>query len=83
MAGGKALPDHRGHPFARQDGWIRAGHWDRRGARPARRMKGRTMGFVAFGRIARALAERVSGFGMTLLADDPYLDAETITPRRG
>jgi phosphoglycerate dehydrogenase-like enzyme len=41
------------------------------------------MGFVAFGRIARALAERVSGFGMTLLADDPYLDAETITPRRG
>jgi D-3-phosphoglycerate dehydrogenase len=36
------------------------------------------MGFVAFGRIARALAERVSGFGMTLLAYDPYLDAETI-----
>jgi D-3-phosphoglycerate dehydrogenase len=64
---------------ARQDGWIRAGHWDRTGARPARRMKGRTMGFVAFGRIARALAERVSGFGMTLLAYDPYLDAETIT----
>ncbi len=63
---------------ARQDRWIRAGRWDRTGARPARRMKGRTMGFVAFGRIARALAERVSGFGMTLLACDPYLDAETI-----
>lgn len=64
---------------ARQDRWIRAGRWDRTGARPARRMKGRTMGFVAFGRIARALAERVSGFGMTLLAYDPYLDPETMT----
>ncbi len=64
--------------IARQDRWIRAGRWDRTGARPARRMNGCTMGFVAFGRIARALAERVSGFGMTLLAYDPYLDSETI-----
>lgn len=62
---------------ARQDRWIRAGRWDRTGARPARRMKGRTLGFVAFGRIARALAERVRGFGMTLLAYDPYVDAAT------
>ena len=62
---------------ARQDRWIRAGKWDRTGAKPARRLKGCTMGFVAFGRTARALAERVSGFGMTLLAFDPYLDAET------
>lgn len=64
--------------IARQDRWIRSGRWDRTGARPARRMRTCTMGFVAFGRIARALAERVSGFGMTLLAYDPYLDAETI-----
>ena len=64
--------------IARQDRWIRAGRWDRTGARPARRMKGCTLGFVAFGRIARALAERVSGFGMTLLAYDPYLDAEAV-----
>ena len=64
--------------IALQDRWIRAGRWDRTGARPARRMKGCTMGFVSFGRIARALAERVRGFGMTLLAYDPYLDAHTI-----
>jgi D-3-phosphoglycerate dehydrogenase len=63
---------------ARQDRWIRGGRWDRTGARPARRMKGCTMGFVAFGRIARALAERVFGFGMTLLAYDPYLDSDAI-----
>jgi D-3-phosphoglycerate dehydrogenase len=41
-------------------------------------MKGCTLGFVAFSRIARALAERVTGFSMTLLAYDPYLDAETM-----
>jgi len=64
--------------IARQDRWIRAGRWDRTGARPARRMKGCTMGFIGFGQIARALVERVSGFGMTLLAYDPYLDAKAI-----
>ena len=63
---------------SRQDRWIRAGRWDRTGARPARRVKGCTLGLIAFGRIARALAERVSGFGMTLLAYDPYVAAETI-----
>jgi D-3-phosphoglycerate dehydrogenase / 2-oxoglutarate reductase len=63
---------------ARQDRWIRAGRWDRTGARPARRMKGCTMGFVAFGRIARALAQRVAGFGMTLVAYDPFVDADTM-----
>jgi D-3-phosphoglycerate dehydrogenase len=62
---------------ARQDRWIRAGRWDRTGAKPARRLRGCTMGFVAFGRTARALAQRVSGFGMTLLAFDPYIDGET------
>jgi len=61
---------------ARQDRWIRAGRWDRTGARPARRVTGRTTGFVAFGRIARTLAQRMSGFGMTLLAYDPYISAE-------
>jgi D-3-phosphoglycerate dehydrogenase len=61
---------------ARQDRWIRGGRWDRTGARPARRTRGCTMGFVGFGRIARALAKKVSGFGMTLLAHDPYIEAD-------
>ena len=64
--------------ISRQDRWIRAGRWDRSGARPARRMKGSTLGLVSFGRIARALAERVSGFGMTVLAYDPYVDIQTM-----
>jgi D-3-phosphoglycerate dehydrogenase len=65
--------------LARQDRWIRAGRWDRTGARPARRLRGCTLGFVGFGRIARAVAERVKGFGMQLLAFDPYVDAQHIT----
>jgi D-3-phosphoglycerate dehydrogenase len=64
--------------IARQDRWIRDGRWERTGARPARRLKGLTLGFIAFGRISRALAERVSGFGMMLLAYDPYCEAETM-----
>ena len=61
----------------RQDRWIRGGRWDRTGARPSRRLKGSTLGLVAFGNIARALTERVSGFGVTLLAYDPYVDVGT------
>lgn len=61
-----------------QDRWVRAGRWDRTGSRNAKRIRGCTLGFVAFGRIAQALAQRVRGFGMTLLAYDPYVSNETI-----
>ena len=64
--------------LSRQDRWIRAGRWDRTGARPARRLAGCTLGLVGFGRIARAVAQRVSGFGLTLLAYDPFVEAESM-----
>ena len=64
---------------ARQDRWIREGRWDRTGARPARRMKGCTLGFIAFGKIPRALSERVAGFGMRLLGYDPYVSEESMS----
>jgi D-3-phosphoglycerate dehydrogenase len=34
---------------------------------------------VGFGRIARAVAERVSGFGLTLLGYDPFIEAEAMS----
>ena len=64
--------------IARQDRWIRDRRWDRTGARPARRVKGCTLGLVGFGRIARAVAERASGFDLTMLAHDPFVDGETM-----
>ena len=61
--------------LSRQDRWIRDGKWDRTAARPARRLRGCTLGLVGFGRIARAVARRVSGFDLNLLAYDPFVDA--------
>jgi D-3-phosphoglycerate dehydrogenase len=61
--------------LSRQDRWIRAGKWDRTAARPARRLRGCTLGLVGFGRIARAVARRVSGFDLNLLAYDPFVEA--------
>ncbi len=61
--------------IARQDRWIREGRWDRTGARPARRVTGHTLGLIGFGRIAQAVAQRVQGFGLTVLAYDPFVPA--------
>jgi len=58
---------------ARQDRWIRAGRWDRTGARPARRLRGSVLGLIGFGRTARALAEKARGIGLTIIAFDPYI----------
>src|SRR5262245_1306048 len=44
------------------------------------RMRGRTLGFVAFGKIARLTAEKLRGFGLRYLAHDPYLSAAAVRP---
>ncbi|MFQ6053790.1 MAG: NAD(P)-dependent oxidoreductase, partial [Candidatus Bathyarchaeia archaeon] len=62
--------------LTRLDRWMREGRWDRTGVKPARRLRGRVLGLVAFGRTARALLEKVRGMGFTLLAYDPYIPQE-------
>jgi D-3-phosphoglycerate dehydrogenase len=62
--------------ITRLDQSIRHGRWDRAKAKPARRLRGSTLGLVAFGRTARALAEKVRGMGLRLLAFDPYVSAD-------
>ena len=52
--------------------------WGRVAAVPIRRMHGKTLGLVGLGRIGRAVAGRMAGFGLTLLAYDPYLNADTM-----
>jgi len=59
-----------------QDRLIRQGKWDRRAARPSRRIKGSTFGLLSFGRIARGVAQRAKGLGMKVLAFDPYVGYE-------
>ena len=60
-----------------QDQSIRRGAWNRETARPTRRLRGQTLGLLAFGRIARALAERVKGLGLNIIVYDPFVSAET------
>jgi len=38
----------------------------------------KTMGLVGFGRIGRAMARRAGGFGMTVVACDPYVDEASV-----
>lgn len=45
----------------------------------ARMLKGRTLGMVGFGRIGRAVAERLAGWGVEILISDPFVD-ETSLP---
>lgn len=55
---------------------VKAGSWDRREARPIRKLRGSTLGLVAFGNIARAVAQKAEVFGFRILASDPYVKLE-------
>ena len=55
-------------------------HDGREWSRPLRRMPGRTLGLVGFGRSAKAMARRATGFGLRVLAtrrDMSAVDPET------
>ncbi len=59
-----------------QDRMVRESRWPE--GRPQLlqipRLMGQTLGFIAFGRVARAVAERARPFGLRLMAFDPFLD---------
>lgn len=59
-----------------QDHMVREGRWSE--GRPALlqipRLMGLTLGFVAFGHVARAVAKRAKPFGLRLMAYDPYIE---------
>ena len=59
-----------------QDRMVREARWSE--GRPqlyeVPRLMGMTLGFIAFGRVPRAVAKRARAFGLHLLAFDPFLD---------
>lgn len=59
-----------------QDKMVRTGRW--REARPALlkvpRLAGQTLGLIAFGHVARAVARRAKPFGLHVIAYDPYIE---------
>lgn len=58
---------------------VRRGGWDRTIERPPTRLAGRTIGLVGFGQIARAVAAKLAGFDVTMLAYDQYVDDAVVT----
>src|SRR6201991_3480960 len=58
-----------------QDKMVRSGRWAE--GRPALlkvpRLMGQTLGFISFGRVARAVAKRAAPFGLRLMAYDPFI----------
>jgi D-3-phosphoglycerate dehydrogenase len=62
--------------------YNRASHtgvWNWKAGRPAYRLRGRVLGILALGRIARAIALRAQGFGLRVIASDPYVDDAVFT----
>jgi D-3-phosphoglycerate dehydrogenase len=58
---------------------ARSGSWGLDELRPVHRLAGRTVGLLGFGRIAQEVARRLAGFGVDVVAHDPYADAEAAT----
>src|SRR6478609_7874385 len=67
-----------------QDRMVREGRWSE--GRPALlkipRLMGQTLGFISFGRVARAVSKRAAPFGLRMMAYDPFIQ-ETLISEHG
>ena len=57
---------------------VSRGVYNRKLAMPVYKARGRTLGLLAFGRIARAVAGKAAPFGYRVLAHDPYLQPDSL-----
>src|SRR6266478_9951022 len=66
-----------------QNKMVRDGRWAE--GRPALlkipRLRGMTLGLIAFGHVARAVAERAKPFGLHVIAYDPYIEEIVMVER--
>jgi len=57
---------------------IRTGTWDWTQGQPMYRLRGRTLGLVGFGKLARHLVPKAEAFGLEPIAYDPYVDEKAM-----
>ena len=57
---------------------VKGGRWDWSDGAPIHRLTGETVGFLSFGQLAEATAEKLAGFDCDIVAADPYVDSETM-----
>jgi D-3-phosphoglycerate dehydrogenase / 2-oxoglutarate reductase len=60
---------------------TRAGTWRWQTGYPIHRLRGSVLGLLSFGAIAQAIAARAAGFGMRVIAHDPYRPDPDIAAR--
>jgi len=53
---------------------TRAGDWHWQSGRPIQRLQQGTLGLFSFGAIAKEIARRMRGFGVRIIACDPFVD---------
>jgi D-3-phosphoglycerate dehydrogenase len=56
-----------------------AGAWEMKAAVPIHRLRGKTLGLVAFGQIPQLMAPKAKSFGMRVVTFDPYVPQEVLT----
>jgi glyoxylate reductase len=66
--------------YVEADRFVRAGHWHVAGLElmVGPDVHGATLGLLGYGAIARAVARRAQGFGMTVIFHDPYGTADAL-----
>lgn len=60
------------------DSAIKDGTWDWRIGEPTHRFENQTIGIVGVGKIGRAVAEKLDGFGVNIHGYDPYLTDDSV-----
>ena len=64
------------------DRYVRSGDWERKAPlAPARSLRGKTAGIYGYGRIGRAIAQRLQAFGVASRYYQPRVLTDTDTPR--
>lgn len=57
---------------------MERGEWDVHRNEPIWRMAGKTLGLVGFGQIAQTVARKLAGWGMHIIASDPFAKTDQI-----